>query len=159
MAQFAANGATQTELDDAKTYLTGSFPLAFASNAGIASQLNTFQRQNLDIGYVARRNSLIQAVTLDDIKRVAKRLYDPTRLTVVVAGTPAQGRGAPERPQAPVRPAPPPVASLSGSNTANPAPAPAAGGTAPPPPVGVKPVVKPVVKPTVTPGKAPAPGP
>ena len=157
MAQFAANGATQTELDDAKTYLTGSFPLAFASNAGIASQLNTFQRQNLDIGYVARRNSLIQAVTLADIKRVAKRLYDPTRLTVVVAGTPAQGRSAPERPQAPVRPAPPPVASLSGNNTASPAPA--AGGTAPSPPPGVKPVVKPVVKQPVTPGKPATPGP
>ena len=44
MAEFAANGPTQQELDDAKTYLTGSFPLAFASNAGIASQLGTFQR-------------------------------------------------------------------------------------------------------------------
>ena len=36
LADFAANGPTQQELDDAKTYLTGSFPLAFASNAGIA---------------------------------------------------------------------------------------------------------------------------
>ena len=43
--------------------------------------------QGLDIGYVARRNALIQAVTLDDVKRVAKRLFDPARLTVVVAGT------------------------------------------------------------------------
>ncbi len=30
-ADYAANGPTQAELDDAKTYLTGSFPLAFAS--------------------------------------------------------------------------------------------------------------------------------
>jgi len=64
LANFAANGPTQQELDDAKTYLTGSFPLAFASNSGTASQLGTFQRQNLDIGYVARRNALIQAVSL-----------------------------------------------------------------------------------------------
>src|SRR5215469_16582732 len=92
LSDFAANGATQNELDDAKTFLTGSFPLAFASNAGIASQLGTFQRQGLDIGYVARRNALIQAVTLDDVKRVAKRLFDPARLTVVVAGTPVEGR-------------------------------------------------------------------
>ncbi len=125
MAQFAANGATQQELDDAKTYLTGSFPLAFASTSGIASQLNTFQRQNLDIGYVARRNSLIQAVSLADIKRVAKRLYDPARLTVVVAGTPVEGRPAAEQPKAPVRPAPPPVAGVAGNN----APAAPAGGT------------------------------
>ena len=86
LAEFAANGPTQQELDDAKTYLTGSFPLAFASNSGTASQLGTFQRQNLDVGYVARRNALIQAVTLADVKRVAKRLYDPARLTVVIGG-------------------------------------------------------------------------
>ena len=150
LAGFAANGATQAELDDAKTFLTGSFPLAFASNAGIASQLNTFQRQGLDIGYVARRNALIQAVTLEDVKRVAKRLFDPARLTVVVAGTPVDGRSAPEQPKAPVRPTPPPAASLSGPGPANPA-APAA------PPSGVKPIVKPVVKPSMAPGKPPAP--
>jgi zinc protease len=160
LADFAAKGATQQELDDAKTYLTGSFPIAFASNAGIAAQLSTFQRQGLDIGYVARRNSLIQAVSLDDVKRVSKRLFDPARLTVVVAGSPAEGR-APERPQAPVRPTPPPVAGMSGATVP--------GGSAGPPgaaltagsavassPPGVKPVVKPAVKQPVTPPK-PAP--
>jgi len=106
MAKFAAEGPTQQELDDAKTYLTGSFPLAFASNSGTASQLGTFQRQNLDIGYVARRNSLIQAVTLADVKRVAKRLYDPARLTVVIGGSPAEGRRAPGRPLPPGSPVP-----------------------------------------------------
>jgi len=98
LADFAKTGPTQQELDDAKTYLTGSFPLAFASNSGTASQLGTFQRQNLDIGYVARRNSLIQAVTLGDVKRVAKRLYDPARLTVVIGGSPAAGRPSGSRP-------------------------------------------------------------
>ncbi len=157
MAAYAANGATQQELDDAKTYLTGSFPLAFASTSGIASQLNTFQRQNLDIGYVARRNSLIQAVTLADIKRVAKRLFDPARLTVVVAGTPEEGRPA-EQPKAPVRPTPPPVAGLTGTNPPG-GPAPAAGNAPAAAPPGVKPVVKPVVKPPVTPGKPAKSGP
>jgi zinc protease len=156
MAGFAANGATQQELDDAKTYLTGSFPLAFASTSGIAAQLNTFQRQNLDIGYVARRNSLIQAVTLADVKRVAKRLFDPARLTVVVAGTPLEGRPAAEAPKAPVRPTPAPVAGLTGNNVPLPA---APGGTPAAPPPGVKPVIKPMVKPPVTPGKPAAPGP
>ncbi len=104
MANFAENGPTQAELDDAKTYLTGSFPMAFASNRGTASQLGTFQRQNLDIGYVARRNSLIQAVTLADVRRVAKRLYDPKRLTVVIAGTPSDGRPAGQAPRPPARP-------------------------------------------------------
>lgn len=106
LAKFAAEGPTQAELDGAKTYLTGSFPLAFASNSGTASQLGTFLRQNLDIGYVARRNALIQAVTLADVKRVAARLFNPAKLTVVIAGTPGGGRPAPQVPRAPVRPAP-----------------------------------------------------
>jgi zinc protease len=153
LGNFAANGATQQELDDAKTFLTGSFPLAFASNSGIAAQLNTFQRQNLDIGYVAKRNSLIEAVTLADVNRVAKKLYDPARLTVVVAGSPAEGK-APERPQAPVRPTPPPAANPpAGPSTAA---APAGGAPSAP---GVKPVVKPAVKSAIVPPKPAATGP
>jgi zinc protease len=127
LANFAKNGPTQQELDDAKTYLTGSFPLAFASNSGTAAQLGTFLRQNLDIGYVARRNSLIQAVSLEDVKRVAQRLYDPARLTVVIGGSPADGR-APQVPRPPVLPKPappgqPPVATQPGSVTEAPKPA------------------------------------
>ena len=145
LGTFAANGPTQTELDDAKTYLTGSFPIAFASDAGIASQLSTFQRQGLDIGYVARRNGLIQAVTLDEVKRVGKKLFDPARLTVVVAGTPQEGRAA-QTPKAPVRPTPPPLAGTSA--------APQTPGSAPA--AAAKPSTKPVVKP-VAPATAPKP--
>jgi len=139
LADYAAHGATQQELDDAKTYLTGSFPIAFASNAGIAAQLSTFQRQGLDIGYVARRNSLIQAVTLDDVKRVSKRLFDPTRLTVVVAGSPIGG-GVREQPQAPVRPTP----AAQGVAAAPPGspPAPPGGSAVASNPPGIKPAMK-----------------
>src|SRR5262249_20771256 len=59
LAKFAADGPTEAELRDAKTYLTGSYPLAFASNSGIAAQLNTFQRAGLPLSYVARRNTMI----------------------------------------------------------------------------------------------------
>jgi zinc protease len=99
LADYAANGPTAAELADAKTYLTGSFPLAFASNTGIANQLNSFQRDGLPIGYVARRNSLVEALTLDDVKRAAKRLFDPSHIVVVVAGPPnsAKPRGKPAR--------------------------------------------------------------
>jgi zinc protease len=41
----------------------------------------------MPVDYVAKRNSLINAVTLDDVRRVAKKWFDPRRLTVVVAGT------------------------------------------------------------------------
>ena len=87
MTKFSAEGPTPQELADAKTYLTGSYPLAFSSNAGIAGQLSSFQRSGMPVDYVARRNSLINAITLDDVKRVAKKWFDPARMTVVVAGT------------------------------------------------------------------------
>jgi len=145
LANFTANGPTQQELDDAKTYLTGSFPLAFASNSGTAAQLGTFQRQNLDIGYVARRNALIQAVTLADVKRVAKRLFDPARLTVVIGGSPAEARGAAPRPQRPLPPGSPPAPPASQAD-AHPAGGTAAPGVATPP----KPVDKPVENPATT---------
>lgn len=154
LADFAANGPTQAELDDAKTYLTGSFPLAFASNAGIAAQLGTFQREGLDIGYVSRRNALIQAVTLDDVKRVSKRLFDPARLTVVVAGTPVEGKAVPQNPKPPVRPTPPPVVSQQGAVTA---PATAAPGQPSVPGQAQTPAAKPVIPPAVKPAIPPRP--
>jgi len=87
MTKFAADGPTAQELTDAKTYLTGSYPLAFSSDAGIAGQLNAFQRAGMPVDYIAKRNSLINAVTIDDVKRIAKKYFDPKRMTVVVAGT------------------------------------------------------------------------
>jgi zinc protease len=94
MKDFSENGPSPQELADAKTYLTGSFPLAFSSNTGIANQLNSFQRQGLPMSYVARRNALIDAVTLDEVKRAAKRLFSPAAMTVVIAGSPASSTGA-----------------------------------------------------------------
>jgi zinc protease len=87
MAKFVAEGPTEKELADAKTYLTGSFPLAFTSNVGIASQLNAFQMANLPVDYIDKRNDLINAVTRDDVKRAAQRLFNPDKLTIVVAGS------------------------------------------------------------------------
>jgi zinc protease len=87
LRDFARNGPTAAELADAKTYLTGSYPLSFSSDVGIADQLSVFQRAGLSVDYVRNRNSLINAVTLDQAKRVAARLFNPARLTVVVAGS------------------------------------------------------------------------
>jgi zinc protease len=92
MKKFAADGPTDQEVTDAKAYLTGSFPLTFASDAGLVSQLAVFQREGLGPDYVSKRNSLIDAVTVEDVRRAAKRLFDPKRLTIVVAGSPAGGQ-------------------------------------------------------------------
>jgi len=88
MAKFARSGATEEELADAKTYIVGSFPLNFDSNAKIASTLNGFQRAGLPPDYVEKRNALIEAVTLEQVNTAARKYYDPGKMTVVVAGTP-----------------------------------------------------------------------
>src|SRR6185436_10756237 len=76
MARFAQEGATAKELADAKTYLTGSFPLGLDSNAKIARTLNQFQRQGLAADYVEKRNAMIEAVTLAKVNDMAKKYYD-----------------------------------------------------------------------------------
>ncbi|MEM9751400.1 MAG: pitrilysin family protein [Pseudomonadota bacterium] len=88
LKKIAATGVTAAELNDAKTYLTGSYPLRFDSNSKIANQLVGLQLQGYDAGYVNRRNSLIEAVTLADIQRAADRLMRNDALTFVLVGQP-----------------------------------------------------------------------
>ena len=87
-ARMAADGITAEELDRARRYLTGAFPLRFDSNAKIANYLVFMQEENLGIDYLERRNGLIEAVTLDDVKRVAAWLLKPENLSIVVVGKP-----------------------------------------------------------------------
>ena len=86
--EIAEGGVTAEELADAKTYLTGSFPLRFTSSDRIARILVAMQLENLGIDYLDRRNGLIEAVTLDDVNRLAATLLDPDALTFIVAGQP-----------------------------------------------------------------------
>jgi zinc protease len=85
---MADEGPSQAELDDMKTYLTGSYALRFDSNNKIASQLLGIQQQNLGIDYVNKRNSLVEALTLDDVKAQAKRLIHADRLITTIVGRP-----------------------------------------------------------------------
>jgi zinc protease len=82
-------GITAEELEDAKTYLNGSFPLQLTSGGRIANLLVAIQRNDLGIDYIDRRPELIDAVTLEDVQRVAKRLLQPQNLLIVVVGNPA----------------------------------------------------------------------
>ncbi|SFG85481.1 zinc protease [Palleronia marisminoris] len=83
-----AEGVTEEELADTKTYLTGAYPLRFDGNANIASILVGMQMDELEPEYIDTRNDLIEAVTLDDITRVAERIYRPDDLSFVIVGQP-----------------------------------------------------------------------
>ncbi|EEB83355.1 M16 family metallopeptidase [Roseobacter sp. GAI101] len=87
-AKMGREGVTQQELDDAKTYITGSYPLRFDGNQTIAGILVGMQMLDLPIDYIATRNDKVEAVTLEDVKRVAGELLDPEGLAFVVVGQP-----------------------------------------------------------------------
>ncbi len=87
-AKMAETGITEAELDAAKTYITGSYPLRFDGNGQIAGILVGMQMLGLPIDYIATRNDKVEAVTLADVKRVADELLDPQGLYFVVVGQP-----------------------------------------------------------------------
>lgn len=86
--KLLTDGPSEAELDDAKSYLIGSFALRFDSSAKVAAQLLQIQIDNLGIDYIDRRNALVAAVTLDDIKRVAAKLRENPALLFSLVGKP-----------------------------------------------------------------------
>ena len=89
-SRIAEGGVTAEELNAAKTYLTGAYPLRFDGNGPIARILVGMQTTGLTPDYITSRNDRVEAVTLEDIRRVAKRLYQPEKLQFVVVGQPEE---------------------------------------------------------------------
>ncbi len=87
-SRIADTGVTQEELDEVKTYLTGAYPLRFDGNGPIARIMVGMQTVGLSPDYIETRNERVNAVTLDDVQRVAQRLYQPENLRFVVVGQP-----------------------------------------------------------------------
>lgn len=86
--KMAEVGVTEEELASAKTYLTGAYPLRFDGNGRIANILVGMQMDDLTPDYVTTRNAKVEAITLDDVKRVAARILKPEALRFVVVGQP-----------------------------------------------------------------------
>ena len=86
---MAEKGPTEKELKNAKTFITGSFPLAFSSSSGLASTLAGMQYNELGVDYLKRYNDLINSVSLEQAKKTAARLLLPDSLFFVVVGKPA----------------------------------------------------------------------
>jgi len=85
--RLAESGPTADELAKAKDYLKGSYVLNLDTSSKIAELLVQLQVDDIPIDYFSRRSALIDAVTLDDARRVAKRLLD-NGLLVTVVGRP-----------------------------------------------------------------------
>jgi zinc protease len=92
--KFAEEGPTQQELDEAKSYLKGSQMLQLDTSSKLAGALLQYQLDKLPIDYLDRRGAIIDAVTLDDARQAAKRLWGNGLLTVVVGREPQAGAQA-----------------------------------------------------------------
>jgi zinc protease len=88
LRRMGENGPTAVELENAKRYLVGSYALRFDTNAKIASQLLGIKIEDLGVDYVDRRNKEVEAVSIDDAKRVAKRILGGVAPIVTIVGKP-----------------------------------------------------------------------
>lgn len=77
---------SEQELNDAKDYLIGSFPLRFDTNRKVAGFLAQVEYYQLGLDYPERYPGLVRKVTREDVQRVAKRYFLPEKLITVIVG-------------------------------------------------------------------------
>ena len=80
------------ELTDAKTYLTGIFPIRLETQEGLVDQLVQIRMHDLAPDYLQTYRENIQRVTKEDVRRAASENLTPDRAAVVVVGDGAQIR-------------------------------------------------------------------
>jgi zinc protease len=86
---------TESELQDAKEYLTGSFVFAFETSSQIARFLVHAQVYGLGFDYIDKYPEHVNRVTIEDIARVARKYLDPQNYTLVVVGPANQDESIP----------------------------------------------------------------
>jgi zinc protease len=86
MQRIRREPVTEDELSGAKLYLTGSFPLRLDSAAEIAGFLAQVEFYNLGADYADAYMEKINAVTRDEVLRVARVYLQPAQLALVVVG-------------------------------------------------------------------------
>lgn len=77
---------SQKEISDAKSYLTGVFPIRLETQEGLIDQLVQIKMLNLPDDYLQRYRERVQAVTIEEIQRVAKKYIKPDEAALIVVG-------------------------------------------------------------------------
>ena len=86
-------GPTAQELEDAKSYLTGVFPVRLEANSGVATQLLTAETYGLGVDYIERYASLIRGVSLEGVRAAARKYLKPETYALVIAGSYGEAGG------------------------------------------------------------------
>jgi zinc protease len=90
LSGILANGPSEEELQAAKQYIIGSFPLSLASNSSIAGMLLRISFYHLPDDYLDTYTARVSAVSVDDIKRAFKNLIHPDKMLHVSVGSTQQ---------------------------------------------------------------------
>src|SRR5262249_23744080 len=77
---------TEKEIKDAKSYLTGVFPIRLETQEGLIDQLVQIKMLNLPPGYLETYRERVQAVTVEEIQRVAETYVRPDEAALIVVG-------------------------------------------------------------------------
>ena len=77
---------SQKEISDAKSYLTGVFPIRLETQEGLTDQLVQIKMLNLPIDYLESYRDRVQAVTVEEIQRVAREYIKPDEAAMIVVG-------------------------------------------------------------------------
>ena len=83
---------TDQELNEAKSFIVGSFPLRVDSSAKLANVLAQVEFYNLGLDYFTSYPKAIEKVTKDEVLRVAKQYLDPQHYALVVVGSIAKAK-------------------------------------------------------------------
>jgi len=86
MRRMREEPVSEQELNDAKDYLIGSFPLRFDTNRKVAGFLSQVEYFKLGLDYPGRYPDLIRRVTREDVQRVAKQYLQPEKLITIIVG-------------------------------------------------------------------------
>jgi zinc protease len=85
--RYATDGPTEAELALAKDYLCGNYPVRLATNGSVAAALTDAIYLERGVDYIRRYPEIISAVTMDQVKQAAARLYAPANFVMAAAGT------------------------------------------------------------------------
>lgn len=86
IAGMYQNGISAEELQLAKQYLIGAFPVSLSNQETLASYVRFMQTADLPIDFIDKRTGYIEAVTLEEANEVTRKILDPPKLHIVVVG-------------------------------------------------------------------------
>ncbi len=91
--QFHDSGPTDEEMEEAKGFLTGVFPVRLETNAGVAGQLLSAEVYGLGLDYIERYPSIVRGITSAAVAAAARKYLNPDVYVLVIAGSYEEPKG------------------------------------------------------------------